>query len=96
MNKIVNVALVGLFGFLVWIICMVLSLPDKKVPKHDTLPPGFSLICNGKWEYYPTSKTADFLWMSPMTRQGAIDRAWDHYEWKAKQDNKLTEFKPCN
>jgi hypothetical protein len=86
-------ALALLFGFLA---VLILKVQKSEPPKHDTLPPGFSLICNGKGEYYPAAKEYDFLWMSPMTKQKSIDLAWNTYEWKAKQENKLTEFKPCN
>jgi hypothetical protein len=63
--------------------------------KRKDLPPGYSLLCNDRGQYYPAAIGYDFTVEQPMTRQEAINRAWLQFEYSDRINNNKLTFNPC-
>lgn len=54
---------------------------------HTTMPPGWKLVCDDRGHYGP--KDIDgWIWgnaRQPMTKQQAIDYAWETVEWEERR-----------
>lgn len=58
---------------------------------HNDSPPGFSIVCNGQGLYgvnWGGYIIEDAYGIQMKTRQQAIDRAWDQYDYKNSESDK--------
>lgn len=60
------------------VITMILTVGCTE--HHETLPPGYNLICNENGEYKWKSNTRTLSYGT--SKQNAIDYAWDEYTYK--------------
>lgn len=85
--------------------CLFLIIGCSEDKMHHEPPPGYSIVCDNQGHFGVRNDVIGYIFEDyygannepPKTRQGAIDRAWDQYEYahRKKEVPKKYDWREC-